>query len=491
MVHHAVDHGGRHLVVAEDLAPPRELEVGRDHHRLPLVGLRDHLEQQARPVDVERQEPQLVDDEHAGPAYLGELAVEPVLVARAAQAHHERGGGEEAGLDPGLARQRAQRARHVRLAAADVAHEDEVLAPLQEGERQQVGPPEAVRPRHGRPVVAVEGLGRRQRAAPEQRRPLRRLAARALRLEVGGQVLDLLGAPERRPLAQHRRRQAAGAARRDDPGGQLAGRHLRHLPFGEGVVDGQVGAAACGAARGDPPGGHVHLGVPGDMAARERLARRLARRIEPARAGGPRYGPEHPPAPRRVQAVDRVDKRRRHVAAHGRLAEGAGPGHERRDERQGAPHGLALAEGPGQLGDAPAAVRQDLHAAGAHAHGEAPVVPGGPGQVEPAVDGHVAALVGPRRDPPHRVEGRARQRRHRGEVLGHRLGRRAPVAAPGALVDAPAPLGEPGVELGERGRPGHRHQQVPPQEAHGVLDGPFSRGPSTGCSSGSSSGSAP
>ena len=95
MVDDAVDHGRRHLVVAEDLAPPRELEVGRDHHGLPLVGPRHHLEQQARPVDVERQEAQLVDDEHARPSYLGELAVEPALVARAAQARHERRGGED------------------------------------------------------------------------------------------------------------------------------------------------------------------------------------------------------------------------------------------------------------------------------------------------------------------------------------------------------------------------------------------------------------
>ena len=48
VVDDAVDHGGRHPVVAEDLDPPRELEVRRDRHRLPLVGPRDHLEQQAR-----------------------------------------------------------------------------------------------------------------------------------------------------------------------------------------------------------------------------------------------------------------------------------------------------------------------------------------------------------------------------------------------------------------------------------------------------------
>jgi len=52
VVHDAVDHRGSHLVVTEDGSPPRELEVGGDHERLPLVGVRDDLEQQPRPVQV-------------------------------------------------------------------------------------------------------------------------------------------------------------------------------------------------------------------------------------------------------------------------------------------------------------------------------------------------------------------------------------------------------------------------------------------------------
>ena len=81
MVHDAVDDGGGHLVVAEDLAPARELEVRRDHHRPPLVGLRDHPERQPGAVRVERQEAELVHDQRGGPADLGELPVEPALVA--------------------------------------------------------------------------------------------------------------------------------------------------------------------------------------------------------------------------------------------------------------------------------------------------------------------------------------------------------------------------------------------------------------------------
>ena len=102
-------------------------------------------------------------------------------------------------------------------------------------------------------------------------------------------------------------------------------------------------------------------------------------------------------------------------------------------------------------------------------------MPGGAGEVEPAVYGHVAAPVALAGQPPHGVEGRGGQRRHRGEVLGHRLrdGPAVAAAGRGVGVDAGAAGREPGVELGERGRLGHRDQQVPPQEAHGVLDGPL------------------
>ena len=184
VVDDAVDHGGGHLVVPEHRPPPAELQIRGDHHRLSLVCVGEDLEEQPRPVRVEREEPELVDDEQAGLADKRGLPVEPPVVAGAPQAHHERGRREEARLEPPLARQRAEGRRHVRLAGADVAHEHEVLPAPDEVEREQRLAPHALRPRHGRPVVAVEGLGRRQRAAPEQRRALRGLAAGPLRLEV-------------------------------------------------------------------------------------------------------------------------------------------------------------------------------------------------------------------------------------------------------------------------------------------------------------------
>lgn len=143
------------------------------------------------------------------------------VVAGAPHAHHERGRREEARLEPPLARQRAEGRRHVRLAGADVTHEHEVLPALDEAEREQRLAPHALRPRHGRSVVAVEGLGLRQRALSEQRRALRGLAAGPLRLEAARQVLHLLRGAELRLLLQD-----GGGGRARPPG--LCGMGVAH-----------------------------------------------------------------------------------------------------------------------------------------------------------------------------------------------------------------------------------------------------------------------
>ena len=48
----SVYEGRRELVVAEDDAPLRELDVGRDYHRAPLVARAHDLEEQPRALDV-------------------------------------------------------------------------------------------------------------------------------------------------------------------------------------------------------------------------------------------------------------------------------------------------------------------------------------------------------------------------------------------------------------------------------------------------------
>lgn len=178
-----VDHRRGHLVVPEHRAPPAELQVRCCDHRLPLVGVGEHLEEQPRAIGVQRQEAELVDDERPRAADERGLAVEAPFVAGAPQPHDERRRGEEAGLQPPLARRHAQRRGHVRLAGADVPHRHEVLAALEEPQRGQVLAPESLGPRDRRPVVPVEGLRRGQRAAPHERRALGGLPARPLRLE--------------------------------------------------------------------------------------------------------------------------------------------------------------------------------------------------------------------------------------------------------------------------------------------------------------------
>lgn len=114
----AVDHGGGHLVVPEHRSPPAELQIRGDYHRLSLVCVGEDLEEQPRPVRVEREKPELIDDEQASLADERGLPVELPVVTGAPQAHHKRGRREEACLESPLARQRAEGRRHLHLADA-------------------------------------------------------------------------------------------------------------------------------------------------------------------------------------------------------------------------------------------------------------------------------------------------------------------------------------------------------------------------------------
>ena len=231
MVDDPVYHGGRHLVIAEHRAPPAELQVRRDQHRLALVGVGEDLEHQPRALGVERQESEFVDDEKPRPAYLRGLPVQPSLLPCAPQPRDERGRREEPRLDPPLACERAERRGHVGLPGPDIAHQDQVLAGIEECEREQGVPVEPLGPRHGRPIVSRERLRRRQGAAPQQGDPFGRLPAGPFRLQVFRQVLDLLGRPEPRPLLEHRSREGARPARLDDPSRELlASGHRRPPP---------------------------------------------------------------------------------------------------------------------------------------------------------------------------------------------------------------------------------------------------------------------
>ena len=81
-MHDAVDDRGGHVAVSEHLAPPSKLQIRTERHAPLLVGIRDDLEQESGPVDIDGQVAQLVDDQQPGAAYRAQSRVEPVLVPR-------------------------------------------------------------------------------------------------------------------------------------------------------------------------------------------------------------------------------------------------------------------------------------------------------------------------------------------------------------------------------------------------------------------------
>jgi hypothetical protein len=71
----AVEHGGGHLGVAEDLGPIGEGEVGGDQHRGVLIELADQVEQQLSAGLAERQIAEFVDDDQiVAQQFLGQSA---------------------------------------------------------------------------------------------------------------------------------------------------------------------------------------------------------------------------------------------------------------------------------------------------------------------------------------------------------------------------------------------------------------------------------
>lgn len=82
MVHQPVYDGRGQLVVPEHRAPLAELDVGRHDHAPLLVAVAHDLEQQARPLDVERHVAELVQDEQVGPPQLLQHRLEGVRPVR-------------------------------------------------------------------------------------------------------------------------------------------------------------------------------------------------------------------------------------------------------------------------------------------------------------------------------------------------------------------------------------------------------------------------
>lgn len=158
VVDDAVDDRGGHVPVAEHVAPSAGLEVRGEDDAAGLVAVRDDLEQEAGPVDVDGQVAQFVDDDQPGLAYRLELGVQSVVVLGFPQAHDQAGGGEEPHGYHALACEHANRDGQVGLAAADVAVEHEVLGPVDEFQAFQLFAAPVGGERGHAPVVSLQGL---------------------------------------------------------------------------------------------------------------------------------------------------------------------------------------------------------------------------------------------------------------------------------------------------------------------------------------------
>ena len=79
VVQEAVEEGGGHHGVAEDLAPLGEAPVGREDHRAPLVSSVDQLEEQAAAIGDDWQVADLIDDQERSAAEEADLVAQPAL----------------------------------------------------------------------------------------------------------------------------------------------------------------------------------------------------------------------------------------------------------------------------------------------------------------------------------------------------------------------------------------------------------------------------
>ena len=158
MVPEAVEQRRGELLVAEDLHPLAEGEVGGDDRRAPLVAVGEQVEEQLSAGALEGHEAELVDDQqrHAQVALV--QPGERELVARLDEVADEVGGADEGDAVTAAGGLDAERDREVRLAGADRSGDDDVLAALEVvagGELSELRPLDALQ---RVPVELLEGL---------------------------------------------------------------------------------------------------------------------------------------------------------------------------------------------------------------------------------------------------------------------------------------------------------------------------------------------
>ena len=158
MVDYPVHHGLRHVVVVEDLAPPRELDVGREDQGYPLVAHGDHAEEQPGAVGVGRQVAPFVQDYHVVPRQALQHRGDAALRVGLVQLVHQPRGRREPDPLAHPAREYPQGHGRMGLAVAGASEQHEVLVPVDEAEREHVLPREAVGEAYAVPFEAVEAL---------------------------------------------------------------------------------------------------------------------------------------------------------------------------------------------------------------------------------------------------------------------------------------------------------------------------------------------
>ena len=130
MVPEAVEQRRGEFLVAEDLHPLAEREVGRDDRRAPLVAVGEEVEQQLAAGALEGHEAELVDDQQRDPQVTLMEPRERELVTCLDQLAHEVGGADEGDAVAAAGGLDAERDREVRLAGADRPGDDDVVGAL-------------------------------------------------------------------------------------------------------------------------------------------------------------------------------------------------------------------------------------------------------------------------------------------------------------------------------------------------------------------------
>src|SRR6266700_962394 len=157
MVGEAIEQRRRERGIAEDLNPPREVEICRDQQAASLVPLGAELEQE-RPTRSQAEIAQLVQDDEVDALPALQVAGQAVLLLGGEQLLGQADRRGEADAKAGLNDLQPDRDRQMRLACARLTQADDVLplahkAPVGQGQHFGLG-----QLGQGQEVKAVEGL---------------------------------------------------------------------------------------------------------------------------------------------------------------------------------------------------------------------------------------------------------------------------------------------------------------------------------------------